>query len=671
LLLVQRPDEVTKGDCCAVGRTPGYNTLPSLVLSPEVIVMDARELSRARRASNRLTRQIVVAFSATCLAFATVASCASTGDSGNSGGSSGGASGGASNGGDATASSSGNNSGGNGSGGNGSGGNGSGGNGSSGNGSGGNGSGGNGSTGGSGGNGSGGNSSTGGSGGNGSGGNSSTGGSGGNSSGGTSSSSGGNGSGGSSSSGASSSSSGGADGGGIVCSGTDKTVLVPNSTGWLDTTCNSWGIQGSWYCYADGIGINHGGDPTSGPDCKITGTVPWSSVAPGPGMCVSGTTGTTTAAWGAGLGLVMSQAGHDAGKMPFNASAKNIVGFAITLAGDTGQSDLRAYFNTASLDTTEYPYVGLPGLNAGNSPVTYNVLFKDAVVSDAPTMAASVPNPANIYDVQVRIKGGGGNNYKFCITSIKPIIAEPAPAGSCSAATNYGPPFCNQTPDYIEGMGALALQNDWFGNGGTDCVQAMTGGATCAGFSATFSGLNGGNTTQAFPSLVYGWQAGSFYGGYRAAKTLSSITSANSTWTYSAPGGGNYDVAWDIWLGPSATATSTNGMVELMVWNAWNGVMPASSGAAKTATVAGATWNVFSQPNMSSGGATWKYLAYQATASKGSGTATYDLNKFFQDAITQGVGLTSGSYLLSIQAGAELYTGSGTFSTSSYTVTVQ
>jgi hypothetical protein len=454
----------------------------------------------------------------------------------------------------------------------------------------------------------------------------------------------------------------------------DKTRLTPVSTAWEDTTCNSWGVQGSWYCYADGIGINHGGDPTTGPDCKATGVNPWSSVTPGPGMCVSGTTGTTTAAWGAGLGLVLSQAGHDAGKMAFNATAQNVVGFAITIAGDTGGSDLRAYFNTDVSNTTEYPYVGIPGVSTGTSPVTYNVLFKDAVVSDSPTATLVVPNPANIYDVQVRIKGGTGTTYKFCITDLKPITAAPTIPGSCSAATNYGPAFCNAPQEYIEGMGSLALQNNFFGTQGTDCVQAMNGGGTCAGFSATYSGLNGNNVTQAFPALIYGWQAGHFYGGLPAARTLGSITTASSTWAYSAPSGGNFDVAWDIWINPTggATAASKNGLLELMVWNAWNNVQPAGSDTspAQGVAIAGVTgmWHVWKQ-SITMGTDTWQYLAYRP-ANQASGTVTYDLNKFFQNAITQGVNVTTGSYLLGIQAGPELYTGSGTYTTSSYQVSV-
>jgi hypothetical protein len=634
--------------------------------------MQSSQLSGAprRRFSNLVARRIVVLLSVVSAGLAVITSCGSSG-SGNPGlsppggeassGSNGGSGSSASNGGNGSSASNGGNGSGVSNGGNG-GGNGSGAS------NGGNGSGANGGT------GSGGNGSGASNGGSGSAGNGGTG-SGANGSSGTSSngSNGGNGSGSgvTDAGGGADSGLGGGPDAGVVCTGTDKTTLVPNATGWEDETCNSWGIQGSWYCYADGIGIDHGGDPTSGPDCKTTGVVPYTANTPGPGMCISGTTGTTTAAWGAGLGLVMSQATHDAGKAPFNATAKSIIGFAITLAGTSGGSDLRAYFNTDTSNTTEYPYVGLPGLASGNSPITYNVLFSDAVVSDDPTSTLVVPNPADIYDVQVRIHGGGGNTYSFCITSIKPITAAPTVAGSCSAATNFGPSFCNQTAEYIEDLGSLAVQNDWFGNGGTACVQAMGGGGTCAGLSATYTGLNGGNTTQVYPSLVYGWQFGHFYGGYRTAKQLSAVSSASATWTYTAPTGGNYDVAWDMWIGGSANPQNRNGLVEVMVWNGWNGVQPAGS-MSTTATIDGQSWEVWkgSMTGSVGGSESWQYLAYRNTASKGSGTVTYDLSKFFADAEGEGVGISASSYLLSIEAGAELYTGSGTFTTSSYTVSV-
>jgi hypothetical protein len=283
-------------------------------------------------------------------------------------------------------------------------------------------------------------------------------------------------------------------------------------------------------------------------------------------------------------------------------------------------------------------------------------------------------NPQSIYDVQVAIPKGVAN-YNYCITNIKPITARPAAPSACT--TTYGPPFCNSSQFVVEELGNYAVQNNSFNTGtGTDCVQAAHGGTNCAGFVATFTGI--GSTSQfvpgAYPSIIYGWQAGNFYGAYKTPKQISAIGSALTSWQYGA-NGGNYDVSYDIWLAPNATAASRNGTVELMVWYAYNGANPAGFPNAHKSNAAVAneagTWNIYTM-SMTSGADTWQYIAYQNTASNPTGNVNnVDLKGFFVDAETEGVGVTASSYLLGIQAGYELFSGSGTMTTSSFSVNVQ
>src|SRR5690606_8097864 len=134
-------------------------------------------------------------------------------------------------------------------------------------------------------------------------------------------------------------------GGPVECTNTDLTTLPLDETGWVARECNSSGIQGAWYCYADNIA------PTS---C-VSGMVPYRA---GAGMCVSGETvmDDTFAAWGAGIGLSLNETGEGEDgsasvKSAYNATMNEVAGFRISITGDTGGKPIRVGFTGAAADT--------------------------------------------------------------------------------------------------------------------------------------------------------------------------------------------------------------------------------------------------------------------------------------------------------------------------------
>jgi hypothetical protein len=445
----------------------------------------------------------------------------------------------------------------------------------------------------------------------------------------------------------------------IVCSNTDDTVVTIDSTGAIYPQCNTWKIQGAWYCYADAVGTSN---------C-VSGAAPYS--ATDSGMCISGTTQAGTTAYGAGLGFGLnSTLGTTAVKSAIADSS--IIGFEITLSGGThgsGGSVLNVNMTTSAVAGT-YPAVTIPGV-APNSTVTYDVFIKDAL---EPFKASSpTAKPGGLYDLQVAIPAGANVQYDYCVTKVKPITATVAPAGACGATAAYGPAFCNKPQEYLEEVGNFGVQNDTFAaSSGQMCLQAMRGGASCAGFEATFSGFSSTQqyTPGAYPSLIYGWQAGNFYGGYAGGKTVSSLSTATTDWSFAVNNVSQYDAAYDIWLAPTTGPANANGGLELMIWLQWaGGVNPADypAGSVGTVTSGGKTFAAH-KTTISNASGTWTYLAYLAQ-SQTSSVSGLDLMPFFKDAESRGLG--SGWYLLGIQAGFEVYNASGTATTTSYQVNVQ
>ncbi|HXX69298.1 MAG TPA: hypothetical protein VEK07_19090 [Polyangiaceae bacterium] len=458
--------------------------------------------------------------------------------------------------------------------------------------------------------------------------------------------------------------------GGIVCSNTNKSILSIDPTGFIYNQCDVYGIQGAWYCFSN--------DTSSG-GCTM-GVPPYSATdSHGPGMCQSGTLEASTSAY-VGLGLSLNATpGANAVKSAYDAAASGVIGFAITVTGTTGGDDLRIGFtNTAATMNAAgmgyvAPFATEPAPSA--SGTTYTVLFSSVKnVPDYPNIADpdAALDPTGIYDVQVELAGAAAQTYAydFCITSIQPLFAGDASTqapGSCSMMDTVGGQTCDPQ-DIVDGVD-YGFQNN-ISQGSGECIQATQGG-DCAGLTITFpngSFGSGGNTPSSYPSIIYGWQNGQFYGSYTTGQTLSSISMVPATWSYSVPGG-TYDAAWDIWFGSTPSGTSPT--LELMVWNGYNGVQPAgsqvqgSNGMPKTVTISGATYQVWTgQVN------TWKYIAYRNTSPSASGAVSVNLNDFFEDAETENVGLSTSSYLWGIQAGYEIYSASGTFTTSSYSVTV-
>jgi hypothetical protein len=445
----------------------------------------------------------------------------------------------------------------------------------------------------------------------------------------------------------------------IVCSNTDDTVVTIDATGAIYPQCNTWNIQGAWYCYADAVGTSN---------C-LQGAPPYS--AADSGMCISGTTAAGTTAYGAGMGFGLnSTLGTTSVKSPIADSS--IIGFEITLSGGThgsGGSVLNVNMTTSAVAGT-YPAVTIPGV-APNSTVTYDVFIKDALepfVASSPTA-----KPGGIYDLQVAIPAGANVQYDYCVTKVKPITATVAPAGACGATAAYGPAFCNKPQEYLEEVGNFGVQNDTFAaSSGQMCIQATRGGASCAGFEATFSGFSSTQqyTPGAYPSLIYGWQAGNFYGGYAGGKTVSSLSTATTDWSFAVNNVSQYDAAYDIWLAPTKAPANANGGLELMIWLQYaGGVNPADYPAGSVGTVtSGGKAFAAHRTTISNSGSSWTYLAYLAQ-SQTSSVSGLDLRPFFEDAENRGLG--SGWYLLGIQAGFEVYNASGTVTTTSYQVNVQ
>jgi hypothetical protein len=460
---------------------------------------------------------------------------------------------------------------------------------------------------------------------------------------------------------------GGGAGGSGGCMNTNMSVLNEDASGYVCN--NTWGIKGAWYCYSDGS------DSTiscKGSDNKGKGAIPWNTGSSA--MCLSGTMGTGTGSY-AGIGFKVNSGPPGDTAAPGTWNASNIVGFAITLqSGSSGRGTGGMILNleyptTTDMDTNtqDAPGITVPGVPTSGT-ITYNALFADAVLANNKTMNRPV-DPQNLTDVKIAFFPDSiQHSYDFCIKSVVPLMTAPNPL---VASGNYGPTWNNQQPQAVNGINGYAVQSAPFpqnGNPMTMQVTVPSGGGV--GFTYTTGGgfQAPNNGPGSFPAIVSGWGPGhdgiQFYGPYKNAKQVSQLTSITSSWTFTMGTSGN--AVFDLWFGNSAKPAQPN--AELMIWIGNKDKDPHRLRK-----------HLRERPRFQRANAVLRHerdkrKGRQLLGGRGGPTAAQSaISTCCPTSRTRQcrghAGISNSSYVIGLQTGFEVYSGSWT--TSSYTVNIQ
>lgn len=476
---------------------------------------------------------------------------------------------------------------------------------------------------------------------------------------------------------------GGAGAGAVTCLNTDKSIIPINSDGWVDKSCNACGIQGGFYWYADantGATLKCG----NGVACAAM-TPPYAAMAPGPGMCISGTSTGNKDDWGAGIGLSFNASGGmNSVKSVFDATKAacgNITGFDITLAGNTNGIPIRIGFKTAASDTAISPFipVGDPGGQSLTlSGATQIVINKAVIPADWMSTDPSPASPASLYDLQIAVAPdsvAAGKAFQLCVTGVKPVIDGMESSGAGGGGNTGG--SCNTTSAGTIGTNLdisqlgpnYGFQNNVNNLGSGSASVSGAYGSSCASLKVMTSGISSSNNAPAsYPSIVDGWHYGKWTGNYSSAnaKTISALTSATSNWAFTPPAGQKWDVAYDMWVSSNKGITAPDGnTLEVMVWLDYSTTMTTNPIGTNIGTypAAGTSWEVWYGATGS-----WHTVTYRRSPGSGA-VSNFDLAPFLKDAVTRGTGATSWN-LLGIEAGFELFNATSGGSIDSYSLTI-
>ncbi len=411
----------------------------------------------------------------------------------------------------------------------------------------------------------------------------------------------------------------------VTCSNTDKTILPVDDTGWVDKSCNACGIQGAFYWYGD---ANTTAAMKCGGAACAQGTPPYKD---GSGMCISGTSTGTKTDYGAGIGLSLNDSGgENSVKGSFDATKAAcgaLTGFEVTLSGKTGGMPVRIGFSNTADGSTISPFV--PVADPNGTSVKTTVAFKDASIPKDwdKTDPATVDTKA-IYDLSVQIATDSMEkqvSYDLCVTGVKPLYEGSGTTAAKCTGTNVGTISSNYE---IRTLGSgLAFQNN-INNKTATGSQSVTGtsGSNCVAMSVSTTSITTGDKAPAsYPSILNGWHWGNWGGSYSksGAKTISALSSAVTSMSFTAPTGQKWDVAYDMWVGKSTSpAGKDNGpdsnTIEVMVWLDYSNATTTNPitdlnpvRATTSVTLAGTSWEVWVGKN--DGG--WNVVSYRRSPS--------------------------------------------------------
>jgi len=451
----------------------------------------------------------------------------------------------------------------------------------------------------------------------------------------------------------------------IDCSAVSGSGLPINETGWLDASCNSIGLQGAWFCFDDGVEQH---------SC-VDGEPPFET---GRGMCLNGTSAVDPdyLAWGAGIGLSLNETGgDDSVKTAYNATANGVVGFRVTLEGDSlGQSMRIGYSTLAEPGDNLTPFVEVGALEPGQ-PLVAEVIIEDTVVPEAwetiPN-AGEYGNPEASFDLQIQFPGGDvAGNYEFCVTKLEPITTGDIPNVDCSLAGAQNVGTVSDQFSMIN-AGNYAVQNNvWnsmaLGHQSTTAYTVSGGVGFRVAADSGYNVLSDANGRPGgYGSAVFGWHTdGNYHGGYSSPRAINSIGSAQTHWEHCTPSAGNWNAAYDIWIGPNGGSPTGDGGTELMVWTANRDATPIGTEVG-TETIGGASWEVW----VGEDAGPWQTISFRRITNTHVFDA--DLLDFFQ----VGAGYAdydTGHALYGVQAGFEIWSSGGqnlNFTTATFSVSV-
>ena len=309
------------------------------------------------------------------------------------------------------------------------------------------------------------------------------------------------------------------------------------------------------------------------------------------------------------------------------------------------------------------------GTNAVPAAFTVNGVVCGAVAATSPaTPSTTSPSPGTASPSATRTATGSP-----AATPSATRTATSSPATTPSATrTATATPAATQGAENCTDYAALVRGKYWVNNNvwgkadgtGSQCVweNGLNGDSLSWGTRWNWAGDN--TKVKSYASSVLGWHWGWKATGTGLPVQLSAGKAVDTSWNFTVTQTTSnvMNVAYDLWLHDMAAPDWQNNPTdEVMVWlYKAGGAGPVGTKQA-TVTIAGTTWDLYK------GNIGWEVYSFVRTSN--TSAADLDLTDFTDDLVARGW-LAKTKYLSSVQAGTEIFTGSGRLDTTAYSVKI-
>jgi hypothetical protein len=257
----------------------------------------------------------------------------------------------------------------------------------------------------------------------------------------------------------------------------------------------------------------------------------------------------------------------------------------------------------------------------------------------------------------------------------------------CATNADAQSQICDRFGKTAIGGGAYIVQKNEWGSTQPQCVNVNSTGFVVSSSSITRNTNSDPNAPGGYPSIYQGCHFStnstdcSDPNASHLPLVVTNIASAISSWNtiHSQPPTDVYDAAYDIWFNsqPQVPTAAMPDGTELMIWLKKQGAInPAGNPPDATAPptpLDNATWDVWFAPADPAHSRNWKIVSYvlktsNTAAISDSAVTQLDILAFINDAIHRSY-VDSSSYLISVEAGFEIWEGGTNLTTNSFSLT--
>ena len=237
-------------------------------------------------------------------------------------------------------------------------------------------------------------------------------------------------------------------------------------------------------------------------------------------------------------------------------------------------------------------------------------------------------------------------------TSRPPTTTSPPSGQTCTA-------FATIT------MGKYWINNNLWGQSsgtGSQCISSGSVNGNTISWSTNFNWANNPSQVKSYASSVLGWHWGWMLQNTGLPVQISANRNVNTSWQFQVNASGTFNVAYDCWFHTFATpGSSDNPTDELMIWPYRAGGAGPAGSLVTRVTIAGTQWDLYR--GVVGSWNVWSYIRVSNATS-----VSFNIRDFIGDMVSRG--MQSSKYLTSVEAGTEVFVGSGTINTTSYSANV-